>query len=661
MKTVLLLVDCQNDFLAAPGLQPPAQHLARRAAALLDGFRRRRMPVIHVWTTLRKEDDRRLPHWRRDGRWLCVAGTVGHRTPGGLAPRDDETIIHKTGFNCFTGGSLEETLRLLGCDTVVLAGLHLHACVRTAAAECLERGLQVHLADDAVASNDPVHAAASRRWLSDRCAVFETTAALLARLDGTASPALLHRSPRSTRDVLFQVPVSGAAEVANATATARAGSKTWRHTCWERRRLVLEKIAALLTDTAPSFATEMAIDIGKPLRHGREELHRAAKNVHDVSLRAGAWLQPRREAGGMVRSVPLGTIAIISAWNNPVAVPIGKIAPALAAGNTVVWKPAPAATRVAQKVLALLHSAGVPEDAVCLLPGDESSAARLASDVNIDAVTLTGAQRSGHALQEICASRAVPFQAELSGNNAAIVWDDAGLVHAASEITRGAFAFAGQRCTANRRAIVPARLCERFLAELMAAACRMPWGDPLEDATEIGPVISVEKRDALAASVEDARHADGVLRVEFTHGGHAAESWIQAGAYIRCAIVACERPDHPLVQEEMMGPVLVIQPADDFEHALALCNGVRHGLAASLFSDDPNLQRRFLEEAQAGIIKFNASTAGADATLPFGGWKASGIGPAEHGEADRLFYTRLQSVYGATGEVCPGSEESPHD
>ena len=109
-----------------------------------------------------------------------------------------------------------------------------------------------------------------------------------------------------------------------------------------------------------------------------------------------------------------------------------------------------------------------------------------------------------------------------------------------------------------------------------------------------------------------------------------------------------------------MGPVLVVQPADDFEHALALCNGVRHGLVASLFSDDPILQRRFLDEAQAGIIKFNASTAGADAALPFGGWKASGIGPPEHGEADRMFYTRQQSVYGET-DLCPESEQPTHD
>ena len=119
------------------------------------------------------------------------------------------------------------------------------------------------------------------------------------------------------------------------------------------------------------------------------------------------------------------------------------------------------------------------------------------------------------------------------------------------------------------------------------------------------------------------------------------------GAYAQPAILGCDRPDHPLVQEETMSPLLVVQRADDFEHALALCNGVAHGLAAALFSGSAELQNRFLSEARAGLLKLNTSTAGVDPSLPFGGWKASGLGPPEHGEGDPLFYTRLQAVYGA--------------
>jgi acyl-CoA reductase-like NAD-dependent aldehyde dehydrogenase len=126
---------------------------------------------------------------------------------------------------------------------------------------------------------------------------------------------------------------------------------------------------------------------------------------------------------------------------------------------------------------------------------------------------------------------------------------------------------------------------------------------------------------------------------------------VSGGAYSQPVIVGCDQPAHPLVQEETMSPLLVVQRADNFEHALALCNGVRHGLVASLFSNARELQERFLEEARAGILKFNASTAGVDVSLPFGGWKASGIGPPEHGESDQLFYTRTQAVYGGNDDV----------
>jgi acyl-CoA reductase-like NAD-dependent aldehyde dehydrogenase len=174
----------------------------------------------------------------------------------------------------------------------------------------------------------------------------------------------------------------------------------------------------------------------------------------------------------------------------------------------------------------------------------------------------------------------------------------------------------------------------------------------LEEGTEIGPVIDVAKRDEVAAMVARAQADSGACRVLRLHENRAGQSWTKAGAYAQPAVICCDQPDHPLVQEETMGPLLVAQQAEDFEQALALCNGVRHGLVSALFSASRDRQRRFLAEAQAGVLKLNTSTAGVDATLPFGGWKASGIGPPEHGEGDRLFYTRWQAVYGAA-EVEP--------
>lgn len=646
MRAALLLVDLQRDYLACLGLEPPAAALLPHAAALLAGCRRLRLPVIHVWTTVHPDDDRRLPHWRQADRWQCVAGTAGHQPPETLLPFDGESVVDKTAFSAFASGELDAALRNSGCDTVIVAGLHLHACVRTAAVECLERGYRVWIAADAVASNDPLHAESTLRWLSARCVRFLPVSSALAQLEGVAPPALVYRSPRRLTEILFEAPVAGAAEVAEAAAAARGYWKDWRKTSPASRCAVLSAVADRLERAAPQLAAQMAVEIGKPIAHGLEETRRAAANVRDVVRRAAEFQPSEREPGGLVRHRPWGAIALITPWNNPVAIPAGKIAPALVFGNTVVWKPAPAAHHISLAVLELLRQAGVPSDAVRMVPGDGFTARLLAADANVAAVTLTGSRLAGYSAQEICARRAVPLQAELSGNNSAIVWDDADLAHAAAQVAWGAFGFAGQRCTANRRVIVHAPRFEALLAELRAAAERLVWGDPLEATTDIGPVIDAAKRDEMAALLAGAGADGAAHRIELLHRNRAAEPWVRDGAYAQPAIVCCDRSAHPLVQEETMSPLLVVQRADDFGHALALANGVRQGLAAAIFTHSEDIREKFLEEAAAGILKVNSSTAGADITLPFGGWNHSGLGPPEHGQADRLFYTRLQAVVG---------------
>jgi acyl-CoA reductase-like NAD-dependent aldehyde dehydrogenase/nicotinamidase-related amidase len=645
MKPALLLVDLQRDFLAASGLQPIEDILIARAATLLEACRRSRVPVIHIWTTIHHDKDHRLPHWKESRRWLCVAGTAGHQPPAKLQPLNGEAVVHKTGFNPFVNCQLDAALKRFNCDSVILAGLHSHACVRTAAVECLERGLRVLIAEDAVASNDPIHAAATRRWLAQRCVQFDSSSNILNRLDGDTGSGLIHYSPRKTKTILFEVPIAGANEIAPTTSAAQSAFTRWRRSNLSSRCGILEKVASGLESSAPGLARQMALEIGKPVSHGLEEVRRAAANVRDVIGRAAAFQFRKRRAAGIVRHVPLGVVALISPWNNPVAIPIGKIAPALIYGNAVVWKPAPAATKISAAVLRLLRQAGVPKDVVQILTGDHTTAQGLAADENVNAITITSSAQAGFTLQEICARRFVPFQAELSGNNAAIVWDDRDLPEAAAQIAQGAFGFAGQRCTANRRVIVNAKHLKRFLSELRGAARKLVWGDPLEKTTDIGPVIHAGKRDEHAALVLAAKNAGALHQVEFLFVGRAREPWVKNGAYAHPVLVCCDKPEHPIVQEETMSPVLVVQRAENFEQALKLCNGVRHGLVAALFSNSRKLQKKFLDEAKAGMLKLNASTAGVDVTLPFCGWRASALGPPEHGEGDQLFYTRMQVVY----------------
>jgi acyl-CoA reductase-like NAD-dependent aldehyde dehydrogenase/nicotinamidase-related amidase len=644
MKPVLLLVDLQNDFLTTPELQPNVRQLVNGAAVLLNACRERRIPIVHVWTTVSRETDRRLPHWRAEDRWMCLAGTEGHSTPSALSPLKGEGIIHKSGFNAFAGGTLEARLRELNCDALIVSGVHLHACVRAVAAEGLERQFKVFVAEDAVGSNDPVHAAAVRRWLAERTVEFGSVASILNRIDG-GKPGLQHCSPRLSHQVLFEIPVDARKEVALAVGAANDGWKEWRKTSQTNRVAVLERLIELLEETAPDLALQMALEIGKPVIHAREEIRRTADNIRDVIQRA-VKLRAINETAVFPRHQPHGVVAIVSPWNNPAAIPLGKIAPALIHGNTVVWKPAPAATCISEFLLGLLRQAGVPGNAVRLLTGDHSTAQQLAAEPEVQAVTFTGSLAGGHAMQEICARRMIPLQAELSGNNAAIIWDDADLASAAAQVAWGAFAFAGQRCTANRRVIVSEALFDRFMPELKRAAERLVWGDPMDEKTDLGPVISSSKRNEIAALIDFAQQSGVVHRVERLHPTLIGQEWIRAGAYIQPTLLCCDRPESEIVQEESMAPLLVVQRARDFDHALELCDGVRHGLIAALFSRDPDLQRKFLAEARAGILKLNASTTGVDVRLPFGGWKASGLGPPEHGAGDVIFYTRMQALYG---------------
>jgi alpha-ketoglutaric semialdehyde dehydrogenase len=643
MKPVLLLVDLQNDFLDAPGLEPERSAVVRQAARLLCGARARSVTVVHAVTSVDAGGVDRMPHWKAAGTWKCMRGTLGHEAPTEIAPSGREEVVSKTFFSAFSAPGLDAVLSRAGADTLLVAGVHLHGCVRATVLDAYQRGYEVWIAEDAVASDDPLHAAVTRRYLEGRAARFASVEELLARLGGNVPGMLLHRSPRDTTQVLFSVPMSGGAEAAAAGLAAREAGEAWRRTPAAGRASRLSRLADRLEAEASDLGRQLAADVGKPISLGEEEARRAAALIRNAAkLR---FEDGRGDSGSRYRRVPLGVVAAVTPWNNPVAIPWGKIAPALVLGNTVVWKPSPAGTGLARRTLEMARDAGIPEGVLGLLTGDHRTAAALMSDPRIDAVSLTGSSAAGWAAQEICARRRIPLQAELGGNNAAIVWEGADVERAAALVARGAFAFAGQRCTANRRAVVQDALFDRFLVRLAGEVAALVWGDPLDHATEVGPLVSVEARDRVAETVE--RAAAGAERVVVPHAASAdAASLSAAGAYYPPTVVVGPAHESPIVQEETFGPVLVVERADRFDEAMHLGNGVRHGLVAALFSGPGPWREEFDRAAEAGILKWNTSTADADASAPFGGWKASGLGPPEHGPGNMEFYGRLQAIYG---------------
>lgn len=647
MKPVLLLVDLQNDFLRAGDLEPHPASIVAAAADLLNTCRTGAVPVVHVWTTVNKSGDNRMPHRKRNGDWMCLEGSAGHACPDVLRPHKKETIIHKIFFSAFSTGQLDSVLRELNADALIIAGVHLHACVRATALDAYAKGYRVVVVEDSTASNDPVHAAISKRYLQERSVIFrssdEISAAIAAGaaklgklLVGTEPGVVTHSSPQD-RERRWRLAAGRKSDITAAVAVAREIFESWRRVRIDKRLRLLQGFGRQLQQNKGALIDLLVEDIGKPVRYARDEVARAIALIGA----AAKQIEPKQDRilkKTGYRREPLGVIGLIGPFNNPLAIPIGKIVPALLYGNAIIWKPAIPGSRIAKKTAELFAIATGQPKLLQVLCGTDQTARQLMAAS--DAVTISGSLKAGRAAQEICAARHVPLQAELGGNNASIVWGDAELCAAAASITEGAFAFAGQRCTANRRAIVHSSIYDVFLDQLVMASRRLILGDPADEKTQIGPLISSASRNRVTGVIDRARAA--AFRV-ITPSGKL--DGVRGDAWLGPTIVCCDDPGAEIVQEETFGPVLVVQQAGDWDQAISLCNGVKQGLAAAIFTTSPKRIDDFLRRVRAGILKINASTANAAVDLPFGGWKASGIGPAEHGPANREFFTRMQSIY----------------
>jgi len=619
MSCALLLIDVQNDFLARAGLSPAPPTLVGRIRLLLDGARGLGIRVMHCHTRVAKDGSDRMPHWKVSGLAECVAGSEGAKSPAGLTPRTGEPVFFKRFFSAFGDPALETALREDGIETVVLAGNFVHGCVRATALDAYERGFEIWIADDAVGTTEPDHAELTRMYLEGRAARWAPTAVILERLGGAPTSSLCQRrDPRAWHRIAREFPMAGEVEVATACTTAGRAHG-------DLAPEYLRSCAELLEQRVEPLARLVALEVGKPIRYARAEVRAAAAHVR---FAAGLELEAQLR--------PHGVVALITPWNNPIAIPMGKIAPALRLGNAVVWKAACEAPRTAQAVLDLLREAGAPERAVQLLLGGSAAARALIDREEIAAVSLTGSIATGRAVAVRCLRGGKPLQAELGGNNATIVLEDFDFDAAALDLARDAFACAGQRCTAARRFLVDESIAARFEDAIVAATRSLATGDPLNETTEVGPLVSRVHRDAIIASLDGA---------DVICGGTIPDD-VECGCWLTPALVRGAASDSRLAQEESFGPVALILPVRGFDHALAVANGVEHGLAATLLTNRADLRARFADEVQAGIVKYTPGPLAIDAAAPFGGWKASGLGPPEHGRWDREFYSRPQARYG---------------
>lgn len=447
---------------------------------------------------------------------------------------------------------------------------------------------------------------------------------------------------------------SGAPDIAHvdrAVVAARLAFPAWSRLPRERRFEALRRFASIAKARESDLGDLICAETGKALWESAQEAALIAAKV-DITLDEAAHsglsrvtdfefaLSTTRRAACRFR--PHGVMAVIGPFNFPAHLPNGHIVPALAAGNTVVFKPSDKAPAVGQALGEMLLEAGFPPGVVNVVQGGAPVAQRLVNHADIDGVLFTGSWPVGRAIMEANLDRPGRILAlELGGNNAAVVMDDADLKQAAIEIVRCAFNTTGQRCTSTRRAIVHEAVAPAFLRAITAMAETLAVGDPRAAGVFMGPIIRREARDAVLAFQREAiagGGGDGVGGVEVLLACRAlddprgvAANDPRAGHYISPGVLRVRRfslaesPAHDAgCDVEVFGPLLRISTCASLDDAIEQANATRYGLAASIFTRDRAAAERFLTECRAGCVNVNTGTAGASSKLPFGGLGLSG-------------------------------------
>jgi aldehyde dehydrogenase (NAD+) len=456
-----------------------------------------------------------------------------------------------------------------------------------------------------------------------------------------------NRNPADRDEVIGLFASSGAADVDAAISAADEVYHSWRFSSPITRANILHKAANILESRIPEVGRELTREEGKTLKEGIGETTRA---VQILRYFAGEAQQPSGEHYPSANPhtllyttrEPLGVVAVVTPWNFPIAIPAWKIAPALAFGNTVVFKPASLTPLTAVRLVEALDEAGLPAGVLNLVTGSAADVGDpLVRDPRVVAITFTGSNETGAELRRSAAERGAKLQLELGGKNPAIVLADADLEHALGQVVAGAMMSTGQKCTATSRAIVDRRIVNRFTEMLADRIGGLKVGDPLDAETQIGPLIDDRAAERVAGEVDAAKQAGA----ELVAGGKRPGGGLERGAFLAPTLFADVDPKSRLGQDELFGPVLGVIPVDSMEEAMAVANQVRFGLSASIFTRDLGRALAFAREIEAGIVHVNSETAGAEPQVPFGGMKGSSSYSREQGKASREFFTQVKTVY----------------
>jgi alpha-ketoglutaric semialdehyde dehydrogenase len=458
--------------------------------------------------------------------------------------------------------------------------------------------------------------------------------------------AIRNANPADTSDIIAEFPAATADDARRAIDAAQAAFRGWRDTPPPERGRVLWRAADIARQRTDEIARLMTREQGKILREARGEV---VKGINVLEFNAGEGFRlggetlPSEAADTFTYTVrrPLGVVGLITPWNFPWAIPCWKMAPALVAGNTVVFKPAALTPGCAALLLEILAEAGLPKGVVNMVVGAGSDVgAAIVDDRRVRAVSFTGSNEVGMALYPRAAMRGARVTCEMGGKNAVVVMPDADLAKAATAIIGGAFGSTGQRCTATSRVIALPGVRDALVEQIAARAAALKVGPGLDEMVDVGPAVDAQQWQTDLDYIAVGRQEGARLVL-----GGGRPAGLEGGYFVEPTIFDGVTPEMRIFREEIFGPVLSVCQAADLDEAIRFANAVEFGLTTSIFTQDVNTVLRYVEEVEAGMVHVNEPTIGGEAQLPFGGTKATGVGPREMGEEGVHFYTELKTVF----------------
>jgi aldehyde dehydrogenase (NAD+) len=430
------------------------------------------------------------------------------------------------------------------------------------------------------------------------------------------------------------------------SAARRAFEGPWRRASPADRQRILQRLGELVASHADELGRLDSINVGLPITKAVAAVETAAKSLYAYAAAArtirGATIE-NSVAPDMftyTRKEPVGVVGAIIPWNSPITTAVGKIGPALAAGCTLVLKPAEQSPLSAARLGLLCLEAGVPEGVVNVVTGFGDAGAALAEHPGVDKVSFTGSVETGQAIIRASAINMKRLTLELGGKSPDVVFADADLDKAVPAAAMAAFTLTGQFCAAGSRLLVERSIYEEFVARVTDYGRSLTIGDPLSATTDLGPLVSSDQMDTVLRYISIGMNEGAQLR---SGGERLTAGRLAAGYFVPPTIFAEVDNEMEISRNEIFGPVLAAMPFDTIDEAVALANGTTYGLASGVWTSDVRKAHRMSAALDAGIVWVN-TYGHYDKAVPFGGFKMSGLG-AENGSEGLEQYLRTKAVW----------------